>query len=91
MNKQGRIHGQYQLRVGRGGNARFYTFRLVFTDRPTDGPTNGRTDKGSYRVACPQLKRKERKKRKKIERKKEYKRIKGLFDKWNNSGLESEH
>ena len=26
------------------------------TDRPTDGRTDGRTDKGSYRVACPQLK-----------------------------------
>ena len=24
---------------------------------PTDRPTNGRTDKASYRVACPQLKR----------------------------------
>jgi len=35
-------------RVGRGGNARFHTFRLVLTD--------GRTDKSSYRVACPQLK-----------------------------------
>ena len=23
---------------------------------PTDGPTDGRTDKASYRVACPQLK-----------------------------------
>ena len=23
---------------------------------PTDGPTNGQTDKASYRVACPQLK-----------------------------------
>ena len=39
--------------VGRGGNARFHTFRLVLTDRRTDR----RTDKGSYRVACPQLKR----------------------------------
>ena len=32
------------------------------TDRPTDqwsnGPTDQHTDKGSYRVACPQLKRK---------------------------------
>ena len=47
-------------RVGRGGNARFHTFRLVYTDRRTDGPmdrrTNWRTDKASYRVACPQLK-----------------------------------
>ena len=39
-------------RVGRSGNARFHTFRLVLTD----GPTDGRTDKASYRVACPQLK-----------------------------------
>ena len=31
-------------RVGRGGNARFHTFRLVFTDRPTNGRTDGRTD-----------------------------------------------
>ena len=38
--------------VGRGGNARFHTFRLVLTDRRTDR----QTDKGSYRVACPQLK-----------------------------------
>ena len=44
-------------RVGRGGNARFHTFRLVFTDGRTDGRTDGWTDKGSYRVACPQLKR----------------------------------
>ena len=42
--------------VGRGGNARFHTFRLVVTDRRTDG----RTDKGSYRVACPKLKTKNR-------------------------------
>ena len=26
------------------------------TDRRTNGPTDGRTDKGSYRVTCPQLK-----------------------------------
>ena len=43
-------------RVGRGGNAHFHTFRLVLTDGPTDEPTDGRTDKASYRVACPQLK-----------------------------------
>ena len=46
--------------VGRGGNARFHSFRLVLTDGPTnqrtDGRTDGRTDKASYRVACPQLK-----------------------------------
>ena len=43
-------------RVGRGGNARFHTFQLDHhgpTDRRTDGPT----DKASYRVACPRLKR----------------------------------
>ena len=42
-------------RVGRGGNARFPTFRLDGYGR-TDGPTDRRTDKASYRVACPQLK-----------------------------------
>ena len=30
-------------RVGRGGNARFSTFRLVYTNGPTDGRTDGRT------------------------------------------------
>ena len=44
-------------RVGRGGNARFPTFRLDGYGR-TDQRTDGRTDKASYRVACPQLKRK---------------------------------
>ena len=39
-------------RVGRGGKARFHTFRLVVTDQWTDQ----RTDKASYRVACPHLK-----------------------------------
>ena len=43
-------------RVGRGGNVRFPTFRLVSTDGPTDGPKDGWTDKASYRVARPQLK-----------------------------------
>ena len=42
-------------RVGRGGNACFHTFQLNHY-RPTDGPT----DKASYRVACPQLKMIER-------------------------------
>ena len=37
--------------VGKGGNARFPTFQLE-----RDGPTDQRTDKASYRVACPQLK-----------------------------------
>ena len=49
-------------RVGRGGNARFHTFQLDHHDGPTNGPTDGRTyrrtDKASYRVACPQLKSK---------------------------------
>ena len=35
---------------------RFPTFQLDHHG-PTDRPTNGRTDKASYRVACPQLKR----------------------------------
>ena len=38
-------------RVGRGGNAHFPTFRL-----DGYGRTDQRTDKASYRVACPQLK-----------------------------------
>ena len=40
-------------------NARFLTFQLDDpgrTDGPMDRRTNGRTDKVSYRVACPQLK-----------------------------------
>ena len=43
-------------RVGRGGNARFLTFRLVSTDRPTDRPMDGWTDRPSYRDARTQLK-----------------------------------
>merc|ERR1712150_217117 len=39
---------------GRGGNARIHTFQLDH-----HGPTDGRTDKASYRVACPQLKMKD--------------------------------
>ena len=35
-------------------NARFPTFRLVFMDQRTNGPTNRRTDKAT--LACPQLK-----------------------------------
>ena len=42
-------------RVGRGGNARFPTFRLDHYGR-TDRRTDRWTDKDSYRVACPQLK-----------------------------------
>ena len=66
-------------RVGRGGNASFPTFRLDGygpmdgrTDGPMDGQTDrrtdGRTDKASYRVACPQLKKKENRKERKKER-----------------------
>ena len=43
-------------RMGRGGNTRFHTFQLDHHDGPTNGPTDRRTDKASYRVACPQLK-----------------------------------
>ena len=35
-------------RVGRGGFARFPTFRLMLTDGRTNGRTDGRTDKASY-------------------------------------------
>ena len=42
-------------RVGRGGNTRFPTFQLK-RDGLTNQPTDERTDKASYRVACPQLK-----------------------------------
>ena len=45
-------------RVGRGGNARFPTFRLDH-----HGPTHQRTDKASYRVATPRLKMTKEKKR----------------------------
>ena len=44
--------------VGRGGYARFPTFRLMLMDRRTDGQTDQRMDKASYGVACPQLKKK---------------------------------
>ena len=43
--------------VGRGGNARFHSFRLVLSNGPTNQRTDGWTDKASYRVACPQLKK----------------------------------
>merc|ERR1712074_228280 len=66
-------------RVGRGGYTSFPTFQLVRygrTDGRTDGQMDGRTDKASYRVACPQLKRKKgkRNKERKKERKKERER-----------------
>ena len=47
--------------VGRGGYARFPTFRLMLMDRRTDEPMDQRMDKASYRVACPQLKKKSQK------------------------------
>ena len=55
-NKAGYTANTSRGRVGRGGNACFHTFRLE-RDGPTDRPTDGRMDKASYRVACPQLKR----------------------------------
>ena len=47
-----------------GGNACFHTFQLVLTDGPTDQRTDGQSDrrtngptcKGSYSIACLQLK-----------------------------------
>ena len=43
-------------RVGWGGNASFHTYQLDHHDRWTDRQMDGRTDKASYKVACPQLK-----------------------------------
>ena len=60
-NKAGYTGNTSCRRVGRGGYARFPTFRLVLTDQRTngrtDGQTDGPTDKASYRVAFPQLKK----------------------------------
>ena len=67
LRKQGRIHGQYQLRTGgQGRKCAFSHFPTRSsrtdgrtngrTDQRMDGPTDQRTDKASYRVACPQLK-----------------------------------
>ena len=59
--KQGHIHGQYQLWTGGQGRKclflHFSTRGHGPTDRQMDGPTDRRTDNGSYRVACPQLTR----------------------------------
>ena len=41
-------------------NTRFPAFQLNHLYRLTDRQTNWRTDKASYRVACPQLKRKQK-------------------------------
>ena len=63
LDKQGRIHG-HQLRTGgQGQKCAFSHFstRAWRTNRRTDGPTDRRTDKASYRVACPQLKKRHRK------------------------------
>ena len=49
-----------QLRTGeQGRKCAFSHFQLDHHDGRTDGPTVQRTDKAFYRVACPQLKRKE--------------------------------
>ena len=39
-----------------GAGAKMRVFPL-FNSMTPDGPTDGRTDKASYRVACPQLKK----------------------------------
>ena len=54
-NKAGYTANTSRGRVGRGGNARFCTFELDHYQR-----TDGRTDKASYRVASPRI-RKEKK------------------------------
>merc|ERR1712074_173608 len=38
----------------------FPLFNSSVTDRPTNQPTDGWTDKASFRVACPQLKNKDK-------------------------------
>ena len=55
VEKHGRIHG-HRLRTG--GQGRKCAFSQFWTRAhgPTDRRTDRRTDKGSYRVACPQLK-----------------------------------
>ena len=54
--EQGWIHGQYQLRMGGQGWKCAFSHFLTQSPWRTDGPTDGWTDKASYRVACPQLK-----------------------------------
>ena len=44
INKAGYTANTSCGRVGRVGNACFHTFRLVFTDQRTDGPTDRRTN-----------------------------------------------
>ena len=64
VGEQGQIHG-HQLRTGKQGREcncpqlkRFFSHFSTRADGQTNGPTDGRTVKASYRVACPQLKRK---------------------------------
>ena len=54
--QQGRIHG-HQLRTGGQGRKCAFPHLSTRVHRPTDQPTDGRTNKASYRVACPQLKK----------------------------------
>ena len=49
-------------------------FQLDHHDGPTDQRTDGRTDKASYRVACPQLKRNQQNKDDEVEDEDEQKR-----------------
>ena len=56
INKGGYTANTSRGRVGRGRNARFHTFKLDHHG-PTNQPTDGRTDKASYRVASPRLKK----------------------------------
>ena len=54
--KQGRIHGQYQSRMG--GQGRKCVFSHFSTRSPRiNRPTDGRTDKASYRDAWTHLKK----------------------------------
>ena len=54
--KQGRIHGHQFRTGGQGPKCAFSRFSARSPLR-TDRPTDRRTDKASYRVACPPLKR----------------------------------
>ena len=72
--EQGRIHG-HQLRTGAQGRKCAFSHFSTRAHQRTNQRTDGRTDKGSYRVACPQLKRRKiKKKREKKEVKKEKKK-----------------
>ena len=54
--QQGRIHGQYQSRMGGQGRKRWFFHFSTCAHQRTDRRTDGRTDKASYRVARPRLK-----------------------------------